>query len=126
MYGFSIEYRYSSDILLKIHKLQLLRVAVCQVCCNHSCYYVDMVSVTSVSRYVTSASRYHSRFSVYIRGLIPRNSPSQLRLGFLFVCFFVCFLALRTKSTAMAMAGRSVHITTLFPAQLNILSLTNL
>ena len=37
-----------------------------------------MVSVTSASRYIASASRYHthyqSRSSMYIRGLIPRNS----------------------------------------------------
>ena len=33
-----------------------------------------------------------------------------------FVCFyFVCVVALRPKSTAMVMAGRSVHLTTLFP-----------
>ena len=31
------------------------------------------------------------------------------------VCLFVCFVALRPKSTAMVMAGRSVHLTTLFP-----------
>ena len=30
---------------------------------------------------------------------------------------FVCFVALRPKSTAMVMAGRSVHLTTLFPGQ---------
>ena len=30
---------------------------------------------------------------------------------------FVCFIALRPKSTAMVMAGRSVHLTTLFPGQ---------
>ena len=35
----------------------------------------------------------------------------------LFVCLFVCFLALRPKSTAMVMAGGSVHLTTLFPRQ---------
>ena len=28
---------------------------------------------------------------------------------------FVCFVALHPKSTAMVMAGRSVHLTTLFP-----------
>ena len=33
------------------------------------------------------------------------------------VCLFVCFVALRLKSTAMVMAGRSVHLTTLFPEQ---------
>ena len=38
-----------------------------------------MVSVTSASSYITSASRYHPRyqirFSKYICGLIPRNFP---------------------------------------------------
>ena len=29
--------------------------------------------MTSATRYVTSASRYQSRSSMYIRGLIPRN-----------------------------------------------------
>ena len=31
-----------------------------------------------------------------------------------FICLFVCFVALRPKSTAMVIAGRSVHLTTLF------------
>ena len=30
---------------------------------------------------------------------------------------FVCFVALRPKSTAMVIAGRSVHLPTLFPGQ---------
>ena len=30
---------------------------------------------------------------------------------------FVCFVALRPMSTAMVIAGRSVHLTTLFPGQ---------
>ena len=29
----------------------------------------------------------------------------------------VCFVALRLKSTAMVMAGQSVHLTTLYPGQ---------
>ena len=33
-----------------------------------------------------------------------------------FVCMYV-FVALRPKSTAMVIAGRSVHLTTLFPGQ---------
>ena len=32
-------------------------------------------------------------------------------------CLFVCCVALRPKSTAMVIAGRSVHLTTLFPGQ---------
>ena len=31
--------------------------------------------------------------------------------------FFVCFIALRPKSTAMVMAGRSAYLTTFFPCQ---------
>ena len=36
-----------------------------------------------------------------------------------FVCLFCLFVfvALRPKSTAMVIAGRSVHLTTLFPGQ---------
>ena len=33
------------------------------------------------------------------------------------VLFLFVFVALRPKSTAMAIAGRSVHLTTLFPGQ---------
>ena len=38
-------------------------------------------------------------------------------LVYLFVCLFVCFIAVRPMSTAMVMARRSVHLTTLFPGQ---------
>ena len=69
---FSIKYRYT-DILLKKHKLHLSHL----FCCNHTCYFLNMVSVTSASRYITSESRYHPRYqsrsSMNIRGLIPRN-----------------------------------------------------
>ena len=40
-----------------------------------------------------------------------------IRCFLLFVCLFVCFVALRPKSTAMVIAGRSVHLSTLFPGQ---------
>ena len=38
----------------------------------------------------------------------------SVQLIILFVCLFVCFVALRPKSTAMVIAGRSVHLTILF------------
>ena len=64
---FSIKYRYD-DILLKKKTFVLL---------HHICYCVNMGSVTSASRYITSASRYHPRYqirsSMDIRGLIPQN-----------------------------------------------------
>ena len=31
--------------------------------------------------------------------------------------FLFCFVALRPKSTAMVIAGRSIHLITLFPGQ---------
>ena len=74
VYVFSIKYRYS-DILLKKqqHKLDLNSL----FCCNHTCYYVNRVSVTSASNNITSVLCYHPcyqrRSSMYIRGLIPRN-----------------------------------------------------
>ena len=38
------------------------------------------------------------------------------QVWYLIVCLFV-FVALRPMSTAMVIAGRSVHLTTLFPGQ---------
>ena len=55
--NFSIKYRYC-DILLKKYKLHVNRF----FCCNHTRYCVNMVSVTSVSRYITSVSCYHPRY----------------------------------------------------------------
>ena len=43
---------------------------------------------------------------------ITLSTPVLLNLS---LCLFVCFIAIRPKSTAMVMAGRSVHPTTLFP-----------
>ena len=40
-----------------------------------------------------------------------------LLLNGLCFCLFVCLFALRPMSTAMVIAGRSVHLTTLFPGQ---------
>ena len=42
-------------LLKKRHKLHLS----CLFCCKHTCYFLGMVSVTSASRYITSASHYH-------------------------------------------------------------------
>ena len=50
-----------------------------------------------------------SRAIVYaLEMVLPLSGP---------FCFFVLIVALRPKSTAMVMAGRSVHLTTLFPGQ---------
>ena len=49
----------------------------------------------------------------------PHNKGTILQRNYIHGIFpiaplFVCFVALRSKSTAMVMAGRSVHLTTLF------------
>ena len=46
---------------------------------------------------------------------IDRINKLQKRVAHFIL--FVCFVALRPKSTAMVIAGRSVHLTTLFPGQ---------
>ena len=55
-------------------------------------------------------------------GSANRQSSIQKLAGILKLCMqsefvFVCFVALRPKSTAMVIAGRSVQLTTLFPGQ---------
>ena len=80
VYFFSIEYRYT-DILFKKHtQLDFICGILCIVVTVYlaaiqlTIYCIGMVSVTTESRYVTSTSRYQSRSSMYIRGLITRNS----------------------------------------------------
>ena len=59
-------------------------------------------------------SKYHSAYHIFINyyefTCCIENivDPDHL---------FVCFVALRPKSTAMVIAGRSVRLTTLFPGQ---------
>ena len=52
---------------------------------------------------------------VYLEGY--QSSPVLLKKGVSPVGWLVGFVALRPKSTAMVIAGRSVHLTTLFPGQ---------
>ena len=80
VYIFSINYSYG-DILLEkkphldfIYGILWIVVTVCFAAIELTIYCIGMVSVTSASRYLTSTSRYQSRPSMYIRGLIPRNS----------------------------------------------------
>ena len=47
------------------------------------------------------------------KSLLEVQNSNNFEFG-CFACLFVCFVALRPKSTAMVMAGRSAHLTTLF------------
>ena len=65
MFMFSpINYHYSDILLKKINFICFAAITL-----DHTCYCVNKVYVTSASRYLTSASRYHlryqSRFSMY-------------------------------------------------------------
>ena len=61
-------------------------------------------------------SPYQISYSLKKSIMISQNlSTAAVIIGF--VCLFVCFVALRPKSTAMVIAGRSVNLTTLFPGQ---------
>ena len=54
---------------------------------------------------------YCSKFVFIDTDMCTNNLRTSVHL------LFVCFIALRSKSTAMVMVGRSVHLTTLFPRQ---------
>ena len=55
-------------------------------------------------------------FFMFLIHLRDKVGVTFVRKYFVFVCLFV-FVALRPKSTAMVIAGGSVHLTTLFPGQ---------
>ena len=56
-------------------------------------------------------------FVIKICVLSTFDRPLKTRIIVLKCRLFVYFVALRPKSTAMVIAGRSVHLTTLFPGQ---------
>ena len=65
--------------------------------------------------------RRHQETNLSGKHLLKQKNSLKLKVYqnlfvFLFVCLFV-FVALRPMSTAMVIAGRSVHLTTLFPGQ---------
>ena len=62
------------------------------------------------------------RVKIYWKYMLMVNGSSNEDMVFfsekkIFILLVFCFVALRPKSTAMVMVGRSVHLTTLFPLQ---------
>ena len=53
----------------------------------------------------------------FLMEMFPAPLPMVYTFCNLSDSLFVCLFALRPKSTAMVIAGRSVHLTTLFPGQ---------
>ena len=62
----------------------------------------------------------HNSFSCHLQGSDGTSIQpgTKGRVCWFCFCLFVCFVALRPKSTAMVIAGRSVHLTTLFLGKL--------
>ena len=54
---------------------------------------------------------------IFVNIGIERNLDKPIYRRIIAQVLFVCFVALRPKSTVMVIAGRSVHLTTLFPRQ---------
>ena len=89
---FSIKYRYS-DILFEKHKLHLSRL----FCCNHTCYCVNMISVTSSIKY---------RYSDIL------FEKHKLHLSRLFCCNHTCYcvnMISVTSSSRYIMSASHYH-----------------
>ena len=74
------------------------------------------LSVFFEQRYINQIDVQCYRFMQTVQTQIRHSACLQDVLLKLQFCLFV-FVALRPKSTAMVIAGRSVHLTTLFPGQ---------
>ena len=73
-----------------------------------------MASVTSASRYITSASRYHPRYqsrsSMYILGLIPRNFAEMaeaVQIGTL-LCLLLSTAEAKSQRTSYNQAANNL------------------
>ena len=71
-----------------------------------------MLQCTDIKKQPT-ANIIDGNVQLHILSLIPDNFQGVTEI----VSDVVCFVALRPKSTAMVIAGQSVHLTTLFPGQ---------
>ena len=70
-----------------------------------------------VEQLVYATSKFQYPNDLGCRSKVSFGLPICLQYYHLANGLFVCFVALRPKSTAMVMAGRSVHLTTFFPGQ---------
>ena len=67
---------------------------------------------------VLSGNNNHNKFILFQRHRRPEYIKCTVTLLYRYDYFVLfVFVALRPKSTAMVIAGRSVHLTTLFPGQ---------
>ena len=82
-----------------------LRERLCPCCKIYSGDYVQVVKFIGGGGGIMSTLQ-NSRGD-YVH--LYKNEQGDFVRGILSVCLFVCLFALRPKSTAMVIAGRSVH-----------------
>ena len=70
-----------------------------------------------VEQLVYATAKFQYPKNLGCRSKVSFGLPICLQYYHLANGLFVCCVALRRKSTAMVMAGRSVHLATLFPGQ---------
>ena len=76
---------------------------------------LDMIlSNKRITKGADQTERMQRLVCVFVVGKPPKTGFLMWRP---FLKWIVCFVAFRPKSTAMVMAGRSIHLTTLFPGQ---------
>ena len=102
---------FSSDILLK-NKISLEKninfIYNCFVCCNHTCYCVGMVSVTSASLYAIKVDP-RSTSEVLFHG-IPRNWLWQFRLNLTLIRLLIWNYALTCMYSKVLGFGYCLNI----------------
>ena len=77
-------------------------------------WHTQLIAIDMVMRWVCYILLAHH---FRLKQLLKYHFQMSTVLSSFFFVFFFCFVALRPKSTAMVIAGRSVHLTTLFPGQ---------
>ena len=77
---------------------------------NACSYYVCMLSMVVIQLPTLMTYRHIGHHYMTI-------DKKMIFIAFMAAILVVGFVALRPKSTAMVIAGRSVHLTTLFPGQ---------
>ena len=98
-------------------------IAIAFVCISGFCLLCYLLNnwtdypAKFVEQLVYSTVKFQYPNDLGCRSKVSFGLPICLQYYHLANGLFVCFVALRPKSTAMVMAGRSVHLTTLFPGQ---------
>ena len=102
-----------------MHNTKLEWTEACSVGCMHALMHSHMHTLMYRQKNVIIFQSYLD-ISSWVEPVLSSRYMSCSRTqnsDFAKVFVFLCFVALRPKSTSMVMTGQPVHITTLFPGQ---------